>query len=259
MQEFDPGPPENFADIFTRVPDYSPYKNYFWYDWGPVFYRGRLDGTARLLCIASDPGPTERIASRTLVGDAGQLTQGFLARIGLTHSYLCLNAFAYSLIPSGGSKGAKILKDPAHKAWQKELFDKAVGPSIQAVVAFGQYAERAVDQWKGDLSIPVFYLPHPSSRDKKKLLDSWRKMVEDLREILTADEDADKLLPNYGDKIDENAYTRIPHRDLPFGVPDWLGDDSWGRKAKPMHRNCVQRPNPDDRHTLIWIAPFKEV
>ena len=24
-----------------------------------------------------------------------------------------------------------------------------------------------------------------------------------------------------------------------------------------MHRNCVKRPNPDDRHTLIWIAPLK--
>ena len=259
MQEYDPGPPENFADIFSRVPDYTPYKEHFWYDWGPVFYRGRLDGTARLLCIASDPGATERIALRTLVGDAGQLTQGFLSRVGLTRSYLCLNAFAYSMIPSEGSKGSKILKDPAHIAWQKELFDSAKGPAFEAALAFGQYAKKAVDQWKGGLDIPVFYVPHPSSRDEKKLLNTWRKTVEELREIITPDEDADLLLPNYGDKIDMNAYARIPHRDLPFGVPDWLGDDAWGREAKPAHRNCVKRPNPDDRHTLIWIAPRQEV
>lgn len=256
MQEYDPGPPENFAAIFSRVPDYTPYKDHFWYDWGPVFYRGRLDGSARLLCIASDPGPTERIALRTLVGDAGQLTQGFLARVGLTRSYLCLNAFAYSLIPSEGAKGAKILRDPDHRAWQKELFDSARSPALQAVVAFGQYAKKAVDQWR-DQELPTFYLPHPSSRDTKKLLDSWRRTVEELRGIIKADEDAE-IPPNYTDKIDEYAYTRIPHRDLPFGVPEWLGDDSWGRVATPAHRNCVHRPNPDDKHTLIWIAPFKE-
>ncbi len=258
MREFDPGPPPDFAEIFSRVPDYSPYKNYFWYDWGPVFYRGRLDGSARLLCVASDPGPTERIAMRTLVGDAGQLTQGFLARSGLTRSYLCLNAFAYALFPSEGSKGGKILDDPVHKAWQNELFNRAKGPDLQAVVAFGQYAKKAIEQWEGSSHIPVFYVPHPSSRDTKKLLDSWRKTIESLRKIITPDEDADPLLPNYGAEIDEKAYARIPKRDLPFGVPEWLGDDSWGRKAKPVHRNCVRRPDPDDRHTLIWIAP-KEV
>jgi hypothetical protein len=86
MTEFDPGPPREFAEVFTRVPDYAPYEEHFWYDWGPVFYRGRLDGSARVLCVASDPGPTERVAMRTLVGDAGQRVQGFLAKIGLTRS-----------------------------------------------------------------------------------------------------------------------------------------------------------------------------
>jgi uracil-DNA glycosylase len=34
-----------------------------------------LDRSAKVLCIASDPGPTERIVGRTLVGDAGQRVQ----------------------------------------------------------------------------------------------------------------------------------------------------------------------------------------
>ena len=258
MREFDPGPPQNFAEIFSRIPDYSPYKDYFWYDWGPVFYRGRLDGSARLLCVASDPGPTERIAMRTLVGDAGQLTQGFLARSGLTRSYLCLNAFAYALIPGESSKGAKILKDQVHKAWQKEIFDSAKGPELQAIVAFGEYAQKAIGQWVGRPNLPVFNVPHPSSRDTKKRLESWRDAVERLRKIITPDEDADPRLPNYGTALEESDYASIPPRDLPFGVPEWLGDDAWGRKAKPVHRNCVSRPTPDDRHTLIWIAPVHE-
>ena len=99
--EFDRGPSQAIASLCLRCPRPGKPKA-FWTDWGPIFYRGRLDGTARLLCIASDPGPTERIAHRTLVGDAGQRVQGFLAKLGLTHSYLCVNAFPYALHPSWG-------------------------------------------------------------------------------------------------------------------------------------------------------------
>src|SRR6476646_2483068 len=118
MIEFDPGPPPAFADIFSRLPDYAPFKDAFWYDWGTVLYRGRLDGSARLLCVASDPGPTERVVGRTLVGDAGQRVQGFLTRLGLTRSYLCLNAFAYALHPSRFFSTDQILHDPQHLAWR---------------------------------------------------------------------------------------------------------------------------------------------
>ena len=77
MSEFDHGPPAQLAALFDDVPD-PPVAEDFWFDWGPIFYRGRLDGSARVLCIASDPGPTERIAGRSLVGNAGQRVQGFL-------------------------------------------------------------------------------------------------------------------------------------------------------------------------------------
>ena len=63
MGEFDPGPPDSLAEHFARVPSPSHPKD-FWFDWGPIFYRGRLDGSARVLCVGSDPGPTERIPGR---------------------------------------------------------------------------------------------------------------------------------------------------------------------------------------------------
>lgn len=75
MSEFDRGPSAQLAQLFDRLPD-PPVRSDFWFDWGPVFYRGRLDGSARVLCIASDPGPTERIAGRSLVGNAGQRVRG---------------------------------------------------------------------------------------------------------------------------------------------------------------------------------------
>jgi len=258
MIEFDPGPPAEIAGLLARLPSYAPYRELFWHDWGPVFYCGRLDGSARVLCVASDPGPTERIALRTLVGDAGQRVQGLLAKLGLTRSYLCLNAFAYALYPGKSFSGVKVLKDPAHLAWRNELFDQVKGPQLQAIVAFGMHAQNAVSLWPGRGALPVFLLPHPSSRDQRRLLDAWRDAVAQLRAIVSPDADGDPTIPNYGDKFLESDYARIPARDLPFGLPDWMGDDAWGRAASPRHYNCVSRPDPDDRHTLIWIAPGRE-
>lgn len=257
MTEFDAGPPWEFAEMFARSPNYEPYKDHFWYDWGPVFYRGRLDGTARVLCIASDPGPTERVAMRTLVGDAGQRVQGFLAKIGLTRSYICLNAFIYALHPSSFFEGREILRDPEHLAWRNELFDKVKGSdptTLQAIVAFGSQAQDAIGLWEGKGSVPVIEVPHPSSRDPRSLLEAWHEAVVWLRDIVTPDPEADPP-PNYDGQFREEDYSRIPSTDLPFGVPDWLGDDAWGRASRPRHNNSVSRPSPDDGHTLTWIAP----
>src|SRR3989440_3519880 len=143
MQEFDPGPPQLFANIFANVPDITPFKDDFWHDWGPVFYRGRLDGSARVFCIASDPGPTERVAGRTLVGDAGQRVQGFLAKLGLTRSYLCLNAFPYALHPSWGQSADALLADPAQAKWRNSFYDAVLPAQLQAGVAFRSEAAKA--------------------------------------------------------------------------------------------------------------------
>jgi len=93
VTEFDRGPSNALARYLASFPGYeASERELFWYDWGPVFYRGRLTGSARLMGIASDPGPTERIACRTLVGNAGQRVQGFLSKLGLTRSYVLVNA-----------------------------------------------------------------------------------------------------------------------------------------------------------------------
>jgi hypothetical protein len=87
------------------------------------------------------------------------------------------------------------------------------------------------------------------------LLDEWRAAVLFLCGILTRDPGGQALGPSYGRTFGPADYAPIPRRDLPFGVPDWLGDDAWGRTGNPRHRNSVSRPKPDDHHTLTWIAP----
>ena len=51
-------------------------------EWGPIFHRGRLDGSARVLVIGQDPATHETVTRRILVGEAGQRVQGLLARLG---------------------------------------------------------------------------------------------------------------------------------------------------------------------------------
>lgn len=255
MADFDPGPPDRLAEHFAALPSYAAHRELFWYDWGPVFYRGRLDGSARLLGVASDPGPTERIACRTLVGDAGQRVQGFLHKVGLTRSYVLVNAFAYALLPSRASRATALLSEPEHLHWRNELLDAVSGPGLQAIVAFGAQARTAVRLWTDRPDVPVFEVPHPSSRDARRLLDRWRETVALLRDIVTPDPDGDAAGDTYVTRFREQDYAPVPRRDLPFGLPAWFGDDAWGRTSRPRHNNCVARDDDDLMHTLVWRAP----
>ncbi len=78
-------------------------------EWGPIFHRGRLDGTARVLVIGQDPATHETICRRILVGEAGQRLQGLLAKLGVTRSYVLVNTFLYSVYGQGG--GTKHVGD----------------------------------------------------------------------------------------------------------------------------------------------------
>ena len=253
--DFDPGPPAAISRHLNAVPSYAAHRELFWYDWGPVFYRGRLNGSARLLGIASDPGPTERIVARTLVGDAGQRVQGFLSKVGLTRSYALVNAFAYALHPSRSWEALPMLAEEAHLEWRNRLLDDISGPGLQAIVAFGGNAQRALELWPDHPDVPVLEIPHPSSRDATELLTRWRDAVTALRTDVTPDADGDPTGPNYGSTFGEADYARIPKADLPFGTPAWFGDDSWGRTGSPSHYNSVARPSTDPDHALVWQAP----
>jgi Uracil DNA glycosylase superfamily len=254
--DFDPGPPAAFAQHFANLPSYAGKRDCFWYDWGPIFYRGRLDGSAKFLGIASDPGPTERIAARTLVGDAGQRVQGFLTKLGLTHSYVLVNAYAFALLPTKAPEARPLLAEPEHKAWRNKLYDDITGSALQAIVAFGSEAQRALHLWDSKPDVPTFEVPHPSSHNTPALLHEWRTVIPQLREIVDPDPGGDASGPNYGTShFEERDYARIPPADLPFGMPAWFGDDAWGRSAHPQHNNSVERPGSDLRHKLIWQAP----
>jgi hypothetical protein len=181
--------------------------------------------------------------------------QGFLAKLGLTRSYVCVNAYAYALLPSRSMSAIPILSEPEQRSWRNELFSMIIGPQLQAVVSFGLQARIAVEQWSGAPPLMIKNVPHPSSRDAAKLINEWRSAVADLRTVVTPDPDGNSAGPNYGEKFAESDYAPIPRADLPFGPTELAGRYSRGRQSRPKRRNTVKRDPADLLHTLIWHAP----
>jgi hypothetical protein len=129
---------------------------------------------------------------------------------------------------------------------------------LKAVVAFGNQAEEALKLAEGIFEAETLKLivPHPSSHDETVLLNKWREAVTEINAKLGAgDRDVDTLPANYGTAFTEADYAPVPRYDLPWGVPDFLGDDSRGRAANPPRRSQGSRPQQDDQRTLIWKIP----
>ena len=258
MAEFDPGPPAPVADHSgQRAELRRPHRDLFWYDWGPIFYRGRMDGSAKVLCIASDPGPTERVAGRTLVGDAGQRVQGFLTKLGLTRSYTCVNAYAYALLPSRAQSAIPILSEPAQRDLAERTVrsgqsDRRCRPSSPS--AAGPDRGRALGHQAGCAGEagPASVEPGRQAADRRMAGRHHRPPGGRSPPIRTATPpDPTTRTPSPNPTMPGSRAA-----DLPFGVPSWLGDDAVGRQSRPKRRNSVERDSDDLLHTIIWRAPI---
>jgi uracil-DNA glycosylase len=77
---FDAGYRRPYSTLVATFPGEEIYpSDSFRTEWGPVFHRGRLDGSARVLVIGQDPATHEAICRRILVGEARQRPHGLLA------------------------------------------------------------------------------------------------------------------------------------------------------------------------------------
>jgi hypothetical protein len=266
--EFDPG--YNRYPFKRLVRDYPGEETYpskdFRTEWGPIFHRGRLDGSARVLVLGQDPSSHESIARRILVGEAGQRTQGFLAKLGIVSSYVMINTFLYSVYGQGG--GERHRDDPAIAGYRNEWLDALlVGRPVEAVVALGSLAEGAFLGWKetpaGQASDAVFRrIIHPTfpegqrsvprAEATKAMLENWNEGVTALRPAI---EHPDVVQPTdlYGEAFDKATdLAPIPERDLPAGLPDWMRSlMSWAARA-PVHSG---NPTDEKRATVVVRVP----
>lgn len=254
--DFDAGPEKEMLKIINQMPSFKPYKRFFpWLSWGPVFYRGRTNGSARVICVASDPAQIERIANRALVGDAGQRVQGFLGKIGVRSSYLCLNAFCYPFVPRYYFDVLSVSREQEIVEWRNALFNSATSEETELVLCYGGQASLAVELWPNHQKYKVVKIPHPSSRNPKKMLARWSSAVEEIQSWFQPEDGAEKS-QNYGDEFTESDYAPVPKFDLPFGAPSFLGDNRWSRLSSTPKLETANRP-PGDPDTIEWHAPLR--
>src|SRR4051794_4674504 len=139
---FDPGYGEEpFASLVASYPGAIAYPaTGFRLEWGPIFHRGRLDGTARVLVIGQDPAQHETVARRILVGEAGHRLQGFLFKLGIDRSYVMVNPFLYSVY-GNASKNAGLTRIATYRnKWLDAVF---AHEPIEAVVSLGPPGHQA--------------------------------------------------------------------------------------------------------------------
>jgi uracil-DNA glycosylase len=247
MASYDPGPNSAWRTLFESAPlnYYATYPlNPFHTRFGPVFYRGRLDGSARVLVIGQDPSPDEVLAQRILVGQAGQIAQNFLSRLGLTRSYLMFNTFLI-----GGQSGKlkpATATDATIMAYRNSLFDKAKATNaLEAVIAFGSHAQTSAANWPGLGALPVIALVHPTKKDGGVAAD-WNGHFAAAHAAIAADADG-HVDPTPYDTTAAMPTTDIPRRDLPFGLPAWHGSGGATRSKRGSGANFESQ--------IVWSAP----
>jgi uracil-DNA glycosylase len=237
-------PFRNLCESYPGPDVYPP--DDFRVEWGPIFHRGRLDGSARVLLIGQDPAQNETIVRRILVGEAGQRVQGFLAKLGIDQSYVMINTFLYSVYGSVSAKNKKAIRliDYRHR-WLKALL---VGQNIEAVVALGMLADEAWKTWAATpdgQSVTVTYvpIPHPtqpessSNGDKEKLRTATKAMLKKwnaaLQTLHSAIKHPDRVQPLtlYDESWQPGDKVPVPEIDFPPGLPSWMRDqDNWARR-----------------------------
>lgn len=245
--KFDSGPPQDLASLFETLPDHRQWPDRFRLEWGPIYYRGRTDGSAKVLVIGQDASSEEDIARRCFVGNAGRRVQGFLDKAGITQSYAMVNAFAFSIYGQFDAQLREISENPAMLAYRNAVFDYFNQGNLEAVIAFGRAAQHAVDHWPGAAGLFVARPFHPSARPVSTLLDDWRFWLPQVRTAVTAEPGSNVLSPNYGTSFRADERPPIPRNDLPFGMPSWFGK----RYLKTTRR--------DGGDTIKWKAPVDSV
>jgi uracil-DNA glycosylase len=294
--EFDRGPVKKgpWPTLFAETPNYRGLglawqgEEAFRWHFGPMFYRGRIRGGARVLVVGQEGAQDESLTHRSFTGETGGRIQYVLNHLGITRSYLFLNTFVYPIFGQYGAPLRPLAQDLRSPIAQhrQALFDLALSEhDLRLVIAVGTAAKESVATWvrsKGGAADPdrlheaeghrirsglrIVGVRHPGGVTKGTTVatitadiaaslshvDGW--MAADPNWLVT---DAD------GEHKPADAYTYssapIPFRDLPFGVPWRLGYGSTTSNRRDR-QSAIQIFSAagiyDNRGQVVTYAPL---
>jgi hypothetical protein len=156
--EHDPGPPSGsgWAELFAATPNYRKLgvevvgREAFRWHHGPMFYRGRLDGSAKVMVVGQEGAQDESLAHRSFTGGTGARMQYLLRFLGLDRSYLFVNSFVYPIFGQYTDDLRKLAQDPRSPIviHRHKIYDKAVvDGDVRLVIAVGRAAKESVSTW----------------------------------------------------------------------------------------------------------------
>ena len=247
----DPGPDVAWSALFKEAPlaKYQAHPMSFRLDFGPAYYRGRLDDTARVLIVGQDPAANELVGHRAFVGVSGQRVQAFLSRLGICRDYLMINTFLYPVFGQFIGDVRELSRDPEILGYRNRLLDYiADNNQLDAVIAVGAAGRDAVERWSGSAACEVVNITHPSALDHAQLLANWNAGLARLRTIVQPEVGVVVDISNFGTDFTDADHEPIPRYDLPFGVPEWHGVGSHAKRGR------LADGSTNDKE-IIWTAP----
>lgn len=270
--ESDPGPAKNsgWPELFADTPNYRGLglavtgDEAFRWHFGPMFYRGRLDGSARVMVIGQEGAQDESLSHRSFTGGTGSRMQHFLRHIGLDRSYVFLNTFVYPIFGQYDGALPKIgqdLRSPIVKHRHRVL-DKVAEGDLRMVVAVGKAAKESVATWienEGGTADPtklheatapgalnnIHFLGvlHPGGITGGGGAAIKADFIRAAAQVKTWIDDDSSFLPaDAGVARDLSvpyAYLSdpVPHRDFPFGTTPRLGRGATSSNRKDDQRS----------------------
>ena len=155
--DYDPGPASTsgWPELFASTPNYRGLgkavtgKEAFRWHFGPMFYRGRLDGTARVLLVGQEGAQDESLSHRSFTGGTGARMQHLLNHIGVSRSYLFMNTFVYPIFGQYTGALRQLAQNPISPIviHRNALFDKVAEGPLELVIAVGEAAKESVTTW----------------------------------------------------------------------------------------------------------------
>jgi uracil-DNA glycosylase len=270
--EHDPGPTvaSGWAQLFAETPNYRGLgravvgREAFRWHHGPMFFRGRLDGSARVVVVGQEGAQDESLSHRSFTGGTGARMQHLLRHLGLDRSYVFLNSFVYPIFGQYTDDLRPLAQDRRSPivAHRHRILDKAVlDGDVRLVVAVGRAAKESVATWiaahggsanperldqaaMGSLParLRAIGVEHPGAAaggSTERIRKDFQRVCDLVRDRVTAD--PGWLPADPGMDRDLAAPFRyrsapIPYRDFPFGTCPRLG-----RGGTSSNRTDAQR------------------
>jgi len=256
--EHDPGPSRSsgWPALFAETPNYRGLaaavvgREAFRWQHGPMFFRGRLNGSASVLVVGQEGAQDESLSHRSFTGSTGARMQHLLRHLGLDRSYLFLNSFIYPIFGQYTLDLRPIAQDPRSPivSHRHRVLDKAVvDGDVRLVIAVGLAAKESITTWitaHGGTALPaqlesatlgslparlrVVGVLHPgsSSGSTKEIAADFTRAIGLIKGWLDADPawlPADAGMTRDLTTPYVYAADPVPFRDFPFGVCPRLG------------------------------------